>query len=179
MSTTKRLSVKAAKQQDQTSECKPLKLIEAILDEKTTELSDAIDSAVYSSIINGTGMVKLGIENGSITATGGPYTYSTGTTTTPYHGPSLISRAHPSSSHPYPRHSDLKREMLESHPAFELTVEQLRAAWMLSYGNRWVSLDEASCDDYMEKVSMRLKSLGELEVHNVIDQYAPMARIKV
>ena len=163
MSTTKRLLVKAVKPQDQTSECKPLKLIEAILDEKTTELNDAIDSAVYNSIMFGNATVKM--EGGSVT-------------TTPYYG-AAISTLSSSNHKVYPRPSDVNREMLESHPAFELTVEQLRAAWMLTYGNRWVSMDEASCDDYMEKVSMRLRSLGELEVHNVIDQYAPMARIKV
>jgi hypothetical protein len=163
MSTTKRLSVKAVKPQDQIFASKMQTITEAILDEKTTELSDAIDSAVYNSIMFGSATLKM--EGGSVT-------------TTPYHGPSISSLS--TSNHKfYPRPSDVNRETLESHPAFELTVEQLRAAWMLTYGNRWVSMDEASCDDYMEKVSMRLKALGELEVHNVIDQYAPMARIKV
>lgn len=162
MSITKRLSVKAEKPQDQTCASQAQALIDHILEEKTTGLSDAIDSAVYSSIITGTGMVKLG-----------GYTVSTGSNT----DATQISASNP--SYPYLRPTDLKRETLESHPAFELTVEQLRAAWMLAYGNRWVSMDEASSDDYMEKVSMRLRSLGELEVHNVIDQYAPMARIKV
>jgi hypothetical protein len=173
MSTTKRLSVKAEKPQDQTCASQAQKLIDHILDDQTTGLSDALDSAVYNSVLLGNAAIKM--EGGPITtAVGGPFTISTNTS-------NAVLRA--SASNPgwgsYPRPIDLKREMLETHPAFELTVEQLRAAWMLTYGNRWVSMDEASSDDYMEKVSMRLRSLGELEVHNVIDQYAPMARIKV
>lgn len=155
MSTIKRLSVKAVKPQDQTSVSKAQALIEATLADQTTELSKAIDDSIVDSLVYGTGMLKIG-----------GYTVSTSNTT----GAKLST---------YPRPIDLKREMLEVHPAFELTVEQLRAAWMLAYGNRWVSLDDATQDDYMEKVTLRLKALGELEVHNIVDQYAPMARIKL
>lgn len=169
MSTTKRLSVKAEKPQDQTCASQAQKLIDHILADQTTGLSDALDSAVYNSVLLGNAAIKM--EGGAITAMNGPYTISSNNINT--------ARIHASNPGLYPRPIDLKREMLETHPAFELTVEQLRAAWMLTYGNRWVSMDEVSSDDYMEKVSMRLRSLGELEVHNVIDQYAPMARIKV
>ena len=119
MSTTKRLSVKAVKPQDQTSASQAQALIDHILDEKTTELSDAVDSAVYSSIINGTGMVQMGMRAGAITATGGPYALSSDNIN--------AARIHASIPGLYPRPIDLKREMLEEHPAFELTVEQLRA----------------------------------------------------
>lgn len=165
MSTTKRLSVKAVKPQDQTSECKPLKLIEAILDEKTTELSDAIDSAVYNSIMFGSATLKM--EGGSIT--------------TPYHGPAITNIRNGASnpSSPFIRPTDLKRETLDTHPAFELNTEQLRAAWMLTYGNRWVDIAAAQQDDYMSIVALRLKALGELEVHNTVDQYSAVGRLKV
>lgn len=68
---------------------------------------------------------------------------------------------------------------MDKHPAFELTVEQLRAAWMLAYGTRWISMETPLEDDYLNVVAQRLVALGEVETHNVIDQYAPMARIKV
>lgn len=166
MSTTKRLSVKAVKPQDQTSVCKPLEIIEAILDEKTTALSDAIDSAVYNSIMFGSATLKM--EGGSVT-------------TTPYHGPSIahIRNGAPNPSHPYIRPTDLKRETIDTHPAFELNTEQLRAAWMLTYGNRWVDIAAAQQDDYMSIVALRLKALGELEVHNTVDQYSAVGRLKV
>ena len=165
MSTTKRLSVKAVKPQDQTFASKMQAITEAILDEKTTGLSDAIDAAVYSSIITGNAMVKM--EGGSVT-------------TTPYHGPSIahIRNGASNPSHPYIRPTDLKREMLDTHPAFELNTEQLRAAWMLTYGNRWVDIQEATSDDYMSIVALRLKALGELEVHNTVDQYSAVGRLK-
>lgn len=167
MSITKRLSVKAAKPQDQTCASQAQALIDHILDEKTTELSKAIDDAVLDSMVYGTGMVK--IAPGSFTAT-----------TTPFTGSSIVNSVRHSSSNPgWPRPIDLKKEMLETHPVFELTVEQLRAAWMLTYGSRWMDMSEIYADDYMDKVAARLKVLGELEVHNVIDQYSPMARIKL
>jgi hypothetical protein len=172
MSTTKRLSVKAEKPQDQTCASPAQKLIDHILADQTTGLSDALDSAVYNSVITGTGMIQMGMKTGAIKAHPAIFT-------THNSAPTKIHASNPGLIRTYPSYSDLKREMLETHPAFELTVEQLRAAWMLTYGNRWVGLDEATSDDYMEKVAMRLRSLGELEVHNVIDQYAPMARIKV
>ena len=68
---------------------------------------------------------------------------------------------------------------MDKHPAFELTVEQLRGAWMLAYGARWISMETPLEDDYLNVVAQRLVALGEVETHNVIDQYAPMARIKV
>jgi hypothetical protein len=167
MSTTKRLLVKAVKPQDQTSECKPLKLIEAILDEKTTELSDAIETSMVDAMVYGSAMLKM--EGGSIT-------------TTPYHGPATIQHIRNGASNPsspYIRPTDLKRETLDTHPAFELNTEQLRAAWMLTYGNRWVDIAAAQQDDYMSIVALRLKALGELEVHNTVDQYSAVGRLKV
>ena len=169
MSITKRLSVKAAKPQDQTCASQAQALIDHILDEKTTALSDAIDSAVYNSIMLGNAAIKM--EGGPVSI--GGFT----ATTTPYQGPAIS--AHLRSSHPYPRPTDLKREMLDTHPAFELTTEQLRASWMLTYGNRWVDIQEARSDDYMSVVALRLKALGELEVHNTVDQYSAVGRLKV
>ena len=161
MSTTKRLLVKAEKPQDQTCASQAQALIDHILEEKTTGLSDAIDSAVYSSIMHGTGSVKLD-----------GYTIGLSNTTA-----TQISASNP--SYPYLRPTELKREMLDTHPAFELTTEQLRASWMLTYGNRWVDIQEARSDDYMSVVALRLKALGELEVHNTVDQYSAVGRLKV
>jgi hypothetical protein len=79
----------------------------------------------------------------------------------------------------YPPLVRLRITDLEEHPAFELTVEQLRAAWMLSYGTRWVSMDKPMNDDYLNVVAHRLMAFGELETHNVIDQNTPMGRIKM
>ena len=185
MSTIKSLLVKAEKPQDQTCASQAQALIEATLADRTTGLSDAIDSAVYSSVINGTGMVKMGLENGAITATGGPYTFTTGTTTTPYHGPATIQHIHNNNigthkiiNSAYPRVVALKHAELDSHPVFQMTTEQLRAAWMITYGSRWIALGEINDDD-TALIMERLKSLGEMEIHNVVDQYSPMGRLKL
>jgi putative SOS response-associated peptidase YedK len=79
----------------------------------------------------------------------------------------------------YPPIVRLRSTDLEEHPAFELTVEQLRAAWMLAYGTRWVSMEKPMDDDYLNVVAHRLLAFGEVETHNVIDQYTPMGRIKI
>ena len=164
MSTTKRLSVKAEKPQDQTCASQAQTLIDHILEQKATGLSDAIDSAVYSSIINGTGMVKLWPDNNTISA-------SVLNNITPNTTTATINRA-------YPRAVALKRTELDSHPIFQMTAEQLRAAWMLNYGSRWVALGEINDDD-MILIMERLKALGEMEIHNVVDQYSPMGRLKL
>lgn len=165
MSIIKPRSAKAAKLPEVTSESRAQAITEAILELKATELNKAVDDAMLDSIVYGTGGVKIG---GFIQ------------TTAPYTGPSLATAIGRTASNPgWPRPVNLKKEMLEAHPAFELTVEQLRAAWMLAYGSRWVDMNQIYDDDYMEKVATRLRVLGELEVHNVIDQYSPMARIKI
>lgn len=175
MSTTKSLSVKAEKPQDQTCASQAQALIDHILDDQTTGLSKAIDDAVVDSLVYGSAVIK---------AEGQPVQYE--------YRPdvSVISRSpfvitntnniNTATLHrTMPRYVETKRATLETHPVYELTVEQLRAAWMLTHGTRWVSLGDSEPDDYMDNVALRLKALGELEVHNVTDQYAPMARIKV
>ena len=162
MSITKSLSVKAEKPQDQTCASQAQALIDHILDEKTTELSKAIDDSIVDSLAYGSAVIKM---EGASIKPGGIYPYATTNTAT-------LHRT-------MPRYVETKRATLETHPVYELTVEQLRAAWMLTHGTRWVSLGDSEPDDYMDNVALRLKALGELEVHNVTDQYAPMARIKV
>ncbi len=163
MSTTKRLSVKAEKPQDQTCASQAQKLIDHILDDQTTGLSDAIDSAVYSSIITGNAAIKM--EGGPITASHlSPYIISNTATAT-------ISRA-------YPRLVSLKHTELDIHPVFQMTTEQLRAAWMITYGSRWIALGEVDDGD-MILILERLKALGEMEIHNVVDQFSPMGRLKL
>lgn len=78
----------------------------------------------------------------------------------------------------YPPIVRLRITDLETHPAFELTVEQLRAAWILAYGTRWVSMEKPMDDDYLNVVAHRLLAFGEVETHNV-DWYTPMGRIKI
>lgn len=164
MSTTKRLSVKAEKPQDQTCASQAQALIDHILDDQTTGLSDAIDSAVYSSIITGNAAIKM--EGGPIAASHlSPYIISNTATAT-------ISRS------PYPRMVSLKHTELDSHPIFQMTTEQLRAAWMLTYGSRWVSMGDIQDDDLV-LIMERLKALGEMEIHNVVDQFSPMGRLKL
>jgi hypothetical protein len=156
MLTTKRLSVRAEKPQDQTCASKAQEIIGHILDDQTTGLSDAVDAAVYNSVLYGSSIIKMANNQGTITAT------------IPTFQKAIYS----------PR-VRLNRKELETHPAFELTVEQLRAAWMIAYGSRWISMEEPMNDDYLNVVTHRLISFGELEVHDVIDQYTPMGRIKL
>lgn len=162
MSTTKSLSVKAEKPQDQTCASQAQALIDHILEQKATGLSDAIDSAVYTSAMLGSTVIKM---------EGTPIRPFVITNTNDVNTATL--------HRTMPRYVETKRATLETHPVYELTVEQLRAAWMLTHGTRWVSLGDSEPDDYMDNVALRLKALGELEVHNVTDQYAPMARIKI
>jgi hypothetical protein len=169
MSTTKSLSVKAEKPQDQTCASQAQALIDHILEDQTTGLSDAIDSAVYNSVLLGNAAIKM--EGGPITASHlSPYIISTGTANTAT-GAHLINRA-------YPRRAALKHAELDSHPVFQMTTEQLRAAWMLTYGSRWIALGDINDDD-MVLIMERLKALGEMEIHNVVDQYSPMGRLKL
>ena len=167
MSTTKSLSVKAEKPQDQTCASQAQALIDHILDEKTTGLSKAIDDNIVDALVFGSAVIK---------AEGQPITYTPAMTLNSNGnlgiGTATLHRT-------MPRYVETKRATLETHPVYELTVEQLRAAWMLTHGTRWVSLGDSEPDDYMDNVALRLKALGELEVHNVTDQYAPMARIKI
>lgn len=170
MSITKRLLVKAEKPQDQTCASSLQAVIDHTLADQTTELSKAIDDSVADAMVYGSSMLQVkagGI--GPTTITAGPYATHIGNNAT-------IRSIKPSV---YPLRVRLKRIELETHPAFELTVEQLRAAWMLAYGTRWVSMEEPMNDDYLNVVTHRLISFGELETHDVIDQYTPMGRIKI
>ena len=166
MSTTKRLSVKAAKPQDQTCASQAQTLIDHILEEKTTGLSDAVDAAVYNSIAFGNATVKM---------SGQPVTFNPVMSIDSSGNLGIGTRTLRT---PYPRMVSIKHAELDSHPIFQMTAEQLRAAWMLTYGSRWVALGEINDDD-MILIMERLKALGEMEIHNVVDQYSPMGRLKL
>ena len=165
MSITKSLLVKAEKPQDQTCASKAQQIIDHMLADPTTGLSRAIDDSVADAMVYGSSM--LNVKAGGIVNTAGPYIVHTGKSAT-------IRNLMPN----YPPMVRLRKTDLEEHPAFELTVEQLRAAWMLSYGTRWVSMDKPMNDDYLNVVAHRLMAFGELETHHVIDQNTPMGRIK-
>jgi hypothetical protein len=170
MSTTKRLLVKAEKPQDQTCASSLQAVIDHMLADQTTGLSKAIDDSVADAMVYGSSMLNVSNNNGITAITNaGPYITHIGNSAT-------IRSISPSV---YPSRVRLKRTELETHPAFELTVEQLRAAWMLAYGTRWVSMEEPMNDDYLNVVTHRLIAFGELETHDVIDQYTPMGRIKI
>ena len=139
-----------------------------MLADQTTGLSKAIDDSVTDSLVYGSSM--LHVKAGGIVNTAGPYITHIGNNTS-----ATIRNLMPN----YPPMVRLRITDLEEHPAFELTVEQLRAAWMLSYGTRWVSMDKPMNDDYLNVVAHRLMAFGELETHNVIDQNTPMGRIKM
>ena len=141
-----------------------------MLADPTTGLNKAIEEANTNALLYGSSMLKVSNNSaGSATITAGPYITHIGNSAT-------ISPRLPQG---YPRQVNLRSTDLDKHPAFELTVEQLRAAWMLAYGTRWISMETPLEDDYLNVVAQRLVALGEVETHNVIDQYAPMARIKV
>lgn len=168
MSIIKSLLVKAEKPQDQTCASKAQQIIDHMLADPTTGLSKAIDDSVADAMVYGSSM--LHVKAGGIVNTAGPYITHIGNNTS-----ATIRNLMPN----YPPMVRLRITDLEEHPAFELTVEQLRAAWMLSYGTRWVSMDKPMNDDYLSVVAHRLMAFGELETHNVIDQNTPMGRIKV
>jgi hypothetical protein len=141
-----------------------------MLADPTTGLNKAVEQASVDAMMYGSSMVK--ISNGG-TISAGPFITHIGNGTI---GKSAtIRNLMPN----YPPMVRLRITDLEKHPAFELTVEQLRAAWMLSYGTRWVSMDKPMNDDYLNVVAHRLMAFGELETHNVIDQNTPMGRIKI
>jgi len=167
MSIIKNLLAKAGKPQDQTCASSLQQTIDHMLADPTTGLNKAIEEANTSALLYGSSMIQIGPSKATITA--GPYITHIGKSAT-------ISRTLPQG---YPRQINLRSTDLDKHPAFELTVEQLRGAWMLAYGTRWVSMETPLEDDYLNVVAQRLVALGEVETHNVIDQYAPMARIKV
>jgi len=169
MSITKSLLVKAEKPQDQTCASKAQQIIDHMLADPTTGLSKAIDDSVADAMVYGSSMLNVSNNNGITAITNaGPYIVHTGKSAT-------VRNLMPN----YPPLVRLRITDLEEHPAFELTVEQLRAAWMLSYGTRWVSMDKPMNDDYLNVVTHRLMAFGELETHNVIDQNTPMGRIKM
>ena len=171
MSTTKPLLVKAEKPQDQTFASSLQAVIDHTLADQTTELSKAIEEANTNALLYGNARIQVNTAtDGTITA--GPFITHLGSNGTSANIRSITPSV-------YPPRVRLKRTELETHPAFELTVEQLRAAWMLAYGTRWVSMEEPMNDDYLNVVAHRLISFGDLETHDVIDQYTPMGRIKI
>lgn len=171
MSIIKSLLVKAEKPQDQTCASKAQQIIDHMLADPTTGLSKAIDDSVTDSLVYGSSMLHVKNNNGITAITNaGPFITHIGNT-----GIGSVTAVKQS----YPPIVRLRSIDLEEHPAFELTVEQLRAAWMLAYGTRWVSMEKPMDDDYLNVVAHRLLAFGEVETHNVIDQYTPMGRIKM
>lgn len=154
MSITKRLSVKAAKPQDQTCASKVQKLTEAILADQTTALSNSVDQAVMDSVVYGFGTAVVKAEGMPV----GGYTVSSNNVN-PLQTPRQLPR--------------ITLELLETHPVFQLTREQLRAAWTIQYGRRWVRIANINSDDDLFMLD-RLLAMGEMEKYHVtgFDGYA-------
>jgi hypothetical protein len=175
MSITKRLSVKAEKPQDQTCASKAQQIIDHMLADPTTGLSESLEKASVDAMFYGSSVLE--VSNGgtdSATITAGPYITHIGNSATVAN----ILRNPTLKQTTYPPQVRLRKIDLEEHPAFELTVEQLRAAWILAYGTRWVSMEKPMDDDYLNVVAHRLIAFGEIETHNLVDQWIPMGRIK-
>ena len=175
MSIIKSLLVKAEKPQDQTCASKAQQIIDHMLADPTTGLNEAVEKASVDAMMYGSSM--LHVKAGGIVNTAGPYITHIGNNTSATIR--NITRNITAVQQSYPPIVRLRSTDLEEHPAFELTVEQLRAAWMLAYGTRWVSMEKPMDDDYLNVVAHRLLAFGEVETHNVIDQYTPMGRIKI
>lgn len=174
MSIIKSLLVKAEKPQDQTCASKAQQIIDHMLADPTTGLNEAVEKASVDAMMYGSSMLNVSNNNGITAITNaGPYITHIGNNT------SATIRNITAVQQSYPPIVRLRSTDLEEHPAFELTVEQLRAAWMLAYGTRWVSMEKPMDDDYLNVVAHRLLAFGEVETHNVIDQYTPMGRIKI
>ena len=151
MSITKRHSVKAAKPQDQTLASKAQKLTEAILADQTTELSKAIDDAVMDSLVYGSSMLRVD----AVPKQPGGYVWITDAKLTENEDMYNIG----------PMTPRFTREMLETHHVFQLNRQQLRAAWLVQFGHRWVNLNECESDTYL--MSERLQNFGEMEAYSL------------
>lgn len=149
-----------------------------MLADPTTGLNEAVEKASVDAMMYGSLMLNVSNNNGITAITNaGPYITHIGNNTSATIR--NITRNITAVQQSYPPIVRLRSTDLEEHPAFELTVEQLRAAWMLAYGTRWVSMEKPMDDDYLNVVTHRLLAFGEVETHNVIDQYTPMGRIKI
>jgi len=176
MSIIKRLSVKAEKPQDQTCASQAQKIIGHILDDQTTGLSESLEKASVDAMFYGSSVLEVSNGgNGNATITAGPFITHLGNNATVAN----ILRNPTLKQTTYPPKARLRKIDLEEHPAFELTVEQLRAAWILAYGTRWVSMEKPMDDDYLNVVAHRLIAFGEIETHNLTDQWIPVGRIKI
>lgn len=148
MSIIKSLLAKAAKPQDQICASKVQGPTAVTLADQTTELSKSIDDAVMNSLVYGSSMLRVD----AVPKQPGGYVWITDG-----NNPSLT-RVNPMT----PRFT---RELLETHPVFQLNREQLRAAWLVQFGHRWVNLNECESDTYL--MSERLQNFGEMEAYSL------------
>lgn len=110
-------------------------------------------------------MSNVWITNGTAAP---PSSWQTLTTTT---APNTISSgAFGRTGIPNPPITDATDSKLLSSEVFELPVERLIDLWLAKYGNEWIDLVELQDDSFYSLVYMRLKSLGELEVHYLTDR---------
>lgn len=63
----------------------------------------------------------------------------------------------------------LRSEALESD-AFKMPVALLVDLWITKYGNDWVDIVDLQDDTFWNIVYVRLKALGEVEVHYLTDR---------
>lgn len=154
MSITKRLSVKAAKPQDQTCASKVQELTEAILADQTTGLSKAIDDAIVDSLVYGSSMLRVD----AVPKQPGGYVWK-------------YKASERYSLHGY---SEIRMEGVpvdNKHFSTHMSTEQLRAAWLLEYGDRLVPLHRLAENEDMYIIGRQLYARGQLNEEKQFDTY--------
>lgn len=61
-------------------------------------------------------------------------------------------------------------EAMLGHDVFGVSVEALVDIWVLRFGHSWVNLEDIERDEFFKMAYVRLKSLGQLEVHYLTDR---------
>ena len=72
--------------------------------------------------------------------------------------------------------SEITSAMLESE-AFNIPVGRLIDVWVTRFGNRWIDLETLEGDEFFSSAFMRLKQLGEVEVHFLTDRARYVCRM--
>jgi hypothetical protein len=71
---------------------------------------------------------------------------------------------------PFAERLDGVTEKELSEPVFDTPVATLLDLWVNKYGNAWIDTTEIERDPFYSIAYMRLKALGELEVHYLTDR---------
>ena len=66
--------------------------------------------------------------------------------------------------------------MLESE-AFNVPVDRLVNLWIARFGNDWVEMELVEKDEFFRNALVRLKQLGEVEIHYLTDRARYVCRM--